>query len=333
MFKKNPYVRAGLMTFAVALVIGWLLLYFWPDILQLDKKHKISDWFIVLGFLGIAAYLMKNEIWAGLSLIGVPTLYLIKWVGKHEWLKPYIRAAGSFFLGFVVIGMPLQHNWSEIRQWVGVPSPEVFLFSSYVTFVGLFGSIGLLVTGIVPAQNKIRSGLYLLGVLGFAVNLLKQENPGNVALEAALMTTTTWAFFRQKHEPIKTNLRAVVIAIVWMTVALAVGLFAVYNWPVGETTERPGDHWKYIALTGGGLIAVAIYMLDNGVFHKRWGKAPGFMIIYGLGNAFLSFSYLGKFSEVGLLLNVSLAFLQLVKPLLEYIWECMNQKTYGPHIL
>jgi len=214
----------------------------------------------------------------------------------------------SFRIAGLVLGatLALVCFWPMLQASVGSHIPEmVYSITGQFAMVSLFVVVGVMQLGLVPAMNRWRIAIYLTGTACFLINLLGDENSGNVMLEAALVTQMIWSIRANwKHNPtMSRNIQSWVQGLVLLGFCYAVGLTGAGMWPVDSHTELAGWWWKWVSIAGGVLLYVKVNMLETGILK---GTSILYFILYFIASGMLVSSYLGEYNEAGLTLNISM---------------------------
>lgn len=218
-----------------------------------------------------------------------------------DWRKSVGVAVGAAALTVILL-----QCWPALQQSIGRAIPEWgYGLTCEIARIGLFCSIGVMLQGLVPNMNRFRIGLYFLGTSGFLINLLGDDNAGNVFLEAGLTIQMAWSLVANwhKHEPMSRDIRAWMRGLMVMAVAYAIGLLVTAMWPVNAGNEWGGDWWGWLALAGGICLFVEVNLLETGVLK---GDTPFYIFVHGVGCGLLTASYLGQYNAAGITLNVAL---------------------------
>lgn len=214
----------------------------------------------------------------------------------------------SFRVAALVLGatLVLLCFWPALQASIGSYIPEiVYSLTGQFAMVSLFVVVGVMQLGLVPSMNRWRIAVYLAGTACFLINLLGDENSGNVMLEAALVTQMIWSIRANwKHNPpVSKNTRSWIQGLVLLGFCYSVGLIGAEMWPVGSHTELVGWWWKWVSIAGGVLLYIKVNMLETGILK---GTSILYFVLYFIASGMLVSSYLGEYNEAGLTLNLSM---------------------------
>ena len=215
--------------------------------------------------------------------------------------KPFRIAALVLGAALVLVGF-----WPMLQVSVGNHIPEiVYSVTGQFAMVSLFVVVGVMQLGLVPAMNRWRIAVYLAGTACFLINLLGDENSGNVMLEAALVTQMAWSIRTNwKHNPpVSKDVQSWVQGLALLGACYAVGSISAGMWPVDSHTELVGWWWKWASIAGGTLLYAKVNMLETGILK---GTSILYFVLYFIASGLLVSSYLGEYNEAGLTLNLSM---------------------------
>ncbi len=206
----------------------------------------------------------------------------------------------------VILTVVLLVFWPFLQRMVGSTIPAaIYAMTREVARLGLYVAIGVMLQGIVPNMNRWRIGLYLAGTSAFLVNLLGENNSGNVFLESGLTMQMAWSVIGnwRRHEPMSRDWRKWMRGLLVLVICYGIGLLAVSVWPIDASSQFSGWWWPVIGIIGGVNLFIEVNLLETGVLR---GDTPLYIAIHCLSCGLLTLSYLGQYNEAGLTLNVAL---------------------------
>ncbi len=209
--------------------------------------------------------------------------------------------------------------WSSVKDMVQPHLSEEFAaFTGLLTFWGFFLSMGAMRLGLVSPSHPLRVVGYFVGALSFLLNLLVQQNDGNVFLEVALVVATSRKLLtaQPSQDAFKPWKWRWLVAIPVLVFAYWAGGAVQHIWPYGKSYLLPQEGWSAIALSGAAILLWAVILLQEGILD---GNGWRFATLYAIGTTSLVISYLGQRSDAGLRLNVALSIVMVASIIISAI--------------
>lgn len=218
-----------------------------------------------------------------------------------------------------VAGASSLYWWPAVKQLLNPYLSEGFAdVTAFVTFWGFFLSMGAMRLGLVAPSHPLRVLSYFLGAVSFLLNLLVQQNDGNVFLEVALVVVTARKLLATKppqdaSKPWKWRWH---VAIPVLAFAYWAGGAVLQIWPNNNSHLLPQTGWSAVALFGAATLLWAVILLQEGILD---GNGWRFATLYAIGTVSLVVSYLGQPSDAGLRLNVAMSIVMVASIIIEAI--------------